>query len=62
MIGRTCWISIWAALSCILRPRQGLFMRQMSGRIINITSISGLRGVPGQIQLLGVQGRHGGAD
>jgi 3-oxoacyl-[acyl-carrier protein] reductase len=25
-----------------------LFMRQMSGRIINITSISGLRGVPGQ--------------
>ncbi len=26
----------------------GVFMRQMSGRIINITSISGLRGVPGQ--------------
>jgi 3-oxoacyl-[acyl-carrier protein] reductase len=25
-----------------------VFMRQMSGRIINITSISGLRGVPGQ--------------
>jgi 3-oxoacyl-[acyl-carrier protein] reductase len=25
-----------------------LFMRQMSGRIINISSISGLRGVPGQ--------------
>src|SRR5262249_44560122 len=25
-----------------------LFMRQMTGRIINITSISGLRGVPGQ--------------
>jgi 3-oxoacyl-[acyl-carrier protein] reductase len=25
-----------------------LFMRQMSGRIINITSISGLRGMPGQ--------------
>jgi 3-oxoacyl-[acyl-carrier protein] reductase len=26
----------------------GLFMRQMGGRIINITSISALRGVPGQ--------------
>ena len=30
------------------RAVAGLFMRQMSGRIINITSISGLRGVPGQ--------------
>src|SRR5262249_11935175 len=31
------------------RAAANLFMRQMSGRIINITSISGLRGVPGQV-------------
>lgn len=30
------------------RAAVALFMRQMGGRIINITSISGLRGVPGQ--------------
>lgn len=30
------------------RAVSGAFMRQMSGRIINITSISGLRGVAGQ--------------